>query len=62
MDAITQAETLKQLSKARTILEHMMYIALPEGKTMDDMAASSTQSVRNPNGQRYEVSKVERTG
>jgi len=48
MDGPCQAEVRDRLHLARNALEGMMYIALPEGKTIDQMTGDERQSIRNP--------------
>ena len=47
MDAASQAAAGSQLAKTRSILEAMMYVALPEGKTKAEMRNQVRGSSRN---------------
>ena len=48
MDTASQAQSVLLLDVVRKDLANMMTIALPEGKTIDQMDCEDRQSVRNP--------------
>ena len=48
MDTASQEASLSRLKLARKDQASMMYIALPEGKTIDEMDGLDRQAIRNP--------------
>ena len=48
MDAASQEVATTRLNAARRDLASMMYIALPEGKTAEQMQDADRLSIRNP--------------
>ncbi|CAD6576718.1 MAG: hypothetical protein TREMPRED_001750 [Tremellales sp. Tagirdzhanova-0007] len=62
MDTASQEASLSRLKLARKDQASMMYIALPEGKTIDEMDGLDRQAIRNPTDKDTRGGQRERGG